>query len=202
MEFVNLHVISKNLQSRKNIDRFHDFLAEVDGCQFDLLLVAETWRDEHEETFLTADGNKCFWSGGAVGRRGVGIFVGQSFYSRMSNIVFHAYSDRLCSLDFSLERVPSQFFSCYMPTSWEPNHEAEQMYELLELLLSNCERLGDPCEGDDTDILGSSGFGSRNDRGWMMAHWVARNGLLVQSRLDPRFVLKTVGLVAEQWMIN
>ena len=27
-------------------------------------------------------------------------------------------------------------FSCYMPTSWEPNHEAEQMYELLELLLS------------------------------------------------------------------
>ena len=52
-------------------------------------------------------------------------------------------------------------FSCYMPTSWEPNHEAEQMYELLELLLSNCEclgasavvggdfnaMLGDPCEG-------------------------------------------------------
>ena len=48
-----------------------------------------------------------------------------------------------------------------MPTSWEPNHEAEQMYELLELLLSNCEcfgasavvggdfnaMLGDPCEG-------------------------------------------------------
>jgi len=179
-------------------------------------LVAETWRDEHEETFLTADGNRLFLSGGSVGRRGVGIVVGQSLYSRMSNIVFHAYSDRLCSLHFSLERVPSQFFSCYMPTSWEPNHEAEQMYELLELLLSKCERLGasavvggdfnatlgDPCEGDDTDILGSSGFGSRNDRGWMMAHWVARNGLLVQSRLDPRFVLKTVGLVAEQWMIN
>ena len=110
MEFVHLHVISKNLQDIKNIDRFHDFLAEVDGCQFDLLLVGETWRDEHEETFLTADGNRLFLSGGSFGRRGVGIVVGQSLYSRMSNIVFHAYSDRLCSLQFSLERVPFPFF--------------------------------------------------------------------------------------------
>ena len=30
MEFVHLHVISKNLQSIKSTDRFQDFLAEVD----------------------------------------------------------------------------------------------------------------------------------------------------------------------------
>ena len=29
--------------------------------------------------------------------------------------------------------------------------------------------LGDPCEGDDTDILGTCAFGQRNDRGWMLA---------------------------------
>ena len=45
--------------------------------------------------------------------------------------------------------------------------------------------LGEPCEGDDTDILGTCGFGQRNERGWMLAHWVARTGLVVQSRLDP-----------------
>ena len=113
MELVHLHVISKNLQSIKNIDRFHDFLAEVDGYQFDLLLVAETWRDEHEETFLSADGHRLFLSGDSVGRRGVGIVVGRSLYSRMSNIVFHAYSDRLCSLHFSLDVVLSKFFLLY-----------------------------------------------------------------------------------------
>ena len=90
-----------------------------------------------------------------------------------------------------------KFFSCYMPTSWEPYHEVEQMYDLMELLLSNCERasavvggdfnamLDDGREADDRDVLGTYGFGERNDRGWMMAHWVARTGLLVQSRLDP-----------------
>ena len=83
-----------------------------------------------------------FLSGGLIGRHGVGIVVGRSLYQRMSNVVFHAYSDRLCSLHFTLENVSFQVFSCYMPTSWEPYHEVEQMYDLMELLLSNCERVG------------------------------------------------------------
>ena len=171
----------------------------MDRYQFDLLLVSETWRGEHEEIFLTANGHRFFLSGGSIGRHGVGIVVGWSLYQRMSNVVFHAYSDRLCSLHFTLENVSFQVFSCYMPTSWEPYHEVEQMYDLMDLLLSNCERvgasaevggdfnamLGDCREADDRDVLGTRGFGERNDRGWMMAHWVARIGLLVQSRLDP-----------------
>ena len=122
MEFVQLHVVSKNLQSIKSSDRFHDFVAEVDRYQFDLLLVAETWRGEPEENFLTADGHRLFLSGGSVGRHGVGIVVKRSLYAQMSNVVFHAYSDRLCSLHFTLDRVPFQIFSCYMPTSWGPYH--------------------------------------------------------------------------------
>ena len=199
MEFVQLHVVSKNLQSIKSSDRFHDFVAEVDRYQFDLLLVAETWRCEQEENFLAADGHRFFLSGGSVGRHGVGIVVKRSLYAQMANVVFHAYSDRLCSLHVTLDRVPFQFFSCYTPTSWELYHAVEQLYDLLELLLSNCERvgasavvggdfnamLGEPCEGDDTDILGTCGFGQRNEGGWMLAHWVARTGLVVQRRLDP-----------------
>ena len=195
------------MQSIKSIDRFHDFLAEVDRYQFDVLLVAETWRGEREEHFFTANGHRLFLSGGSAGRHGVGIVIGRSFYRRMSNVVFHAYSDRLCSLHFTLDHVSFQIFSCYMPTSWEPYHAVEQMYDLMALQLSNCERLGasavvggdfnamlgDPWEGDDTDVLGTCGFGERNDRGWMMAHWVARTGLLVQSRLDPH------GSVEESW---
>ena len=153
----------------------------------------------HEEIFLTANGHRFFLSGGSIGRHGVGIVVGRSLYQRMSNVVFHAYSDRLCSLHFTLENVFFQVFSCYMPTSREPYHEVEQMYDLMELLLSNCERvgasavvggdfnamLGDCREAHDRDVLGTCGYGERNDRGWMMAHWVARTGVLVQSRLDP-----------------
>ena len=94
-----------------------------------------------------------------------------------------------------------------MPTSREPYHAVEQMYDLMALLLSNCERLGasavvggdfnamlgDPWEGDDKDVLETCGFGERNDRGWMLAHWVARTGLLVQSRSIPH------GNVEDSW---
>ena len=45
--------------------------------------------------------------------------------------------------------------------------------------------LGDPCEGDDTDILGTCRFGQQNER-WILAHCVARTALLVQSRLGPQ----------------
>ena len=70
----------------------------------------DNWRDEHEETFLTANGHRFFLSGGSIGRHGVGIVVGRSLYQRMSNVEFHAYSDRLCSLHFSLENVSFQAF--------------------------------------------------------------------------------------------
>ena len=46
--------------------------------------------------------------------------------------------------------------------------------------------LGHPCERDDTDILGTCRFGQRNERGWILAHCMARTRLLVQSRLGPQ----------------
>ena len=152
-------------------------------------------RGEDEENFLTANGHRFFLSGGSIGRPGVGIVVGRSLYQRMSNVVFHAYSDRLCSFHFTLENVSFQVFSCYMPTSWEPYHEVE------ELSLSNCERvgasavvggdfnamLGDCWEADDRDVLGTRGFGERNDRGWCKADWIHTS------------VLRTIGLAAAQW---
>ena len=44
----------------------------------------------------------------------------------------------------------------------------------------------DPRQRDDTDILGTCGFGLRNDRKWTMAHWLARTGLVVPNRLGPQ----------------
>ena len=44
IQFVRFHVISMNVESSKSVDKFHDFLAEADKYQIDMLLVAETWR--------------------------------------------------------------------------------------------------------------------------------------------------------------
>ena len=37
-EFIHLHVVTKNLQSIKSDDRFHDFIAEIDKWILTLLL--------------------------------------------------------------------------------------------------------------------------------------------------------------------
>ena len=59
-------MISTHVESIESVDKFHDFLAEVDKYQIDTLLVAETWRDEHEEIFLTVHGHRFSLSGGSL----------------------------------------------------------------------------------------------------------------------------------------
>ena len=75
-EFIELHVVTKNLQSIRNQTRFEDFMTELDGSDFDLLLLCETWGMEREEFFKTCGGNQLFLSGGST-HAGVGICVGR-----------------------------------------------------------------------------------------------------------------------------
>ena len=76
---------------------------------------------------------------------------------------------------FTFHDRPLQFqtFSCYMPTSWEPDDAAEHVYDLLGMLLVNCDQAGaipiiggdfnaviaNPLPGDNDDLLGTCGFG-------------------------------------------
>ncbi len=60
LETVRLHVVTKNLQSIRDTDRFQDFFAELDDVSFDLLCVTETWREEVEDTFKQLMDTQCF----------------------------------------------------------------------------------------------------------------------------------------------
>ena len=86
--------------------------------------------------------------------------------------------------------------TCLHPgNSWEPYHEVEQMYDLMECFtfkLRTCWCLSSGRRWLQCNVRWLPGSSWQrcpwnvwNDRGWMMAHWVARTGLLVQSRLDP-----------------
>ena len=63
-EFIELHVIAKNVQSIRDPSRFDDFLAEIDTCDFDILCISETWRGDDSESWTTTLGHKLFFSGG------------------------------------------------------------------------------------------------------------------------------------------
>ena len=138
-----------------------------------------------------------FLSGGSC-RNAVGICVSRRLLDQISGLTFLTISDRICCLHFTIGHYNFQTFSCYMPTSWEPADAAEHVYDLLGMLLVNCDQvgailiiggdfnavIGNPLPGDDDDLLGTCGFGPRNDRGWMLVRWVLEHGLLIQSRLD------------------
>ena len=213
-EFIQLHVVAKKLQSIQAKERFEDFMVELDTFEFDLLLLSETWRGDREEHFTTIGGHKVVLSGGSPGRRGVGICISKKLLNKIDGVLFFCYSDRMCALHFRLGTIPFQVFSCYMPTTWEPDLVVEQFFELLGLLLTCCADsgnvsilggdfnavLGSPMAGDDVEFLGTWGIGDRNDRGKMFARWILQNGLLVQSRMRVWIIPGIGGHAAGPWM--
>ena len=110
----------------------------------------------------------------------------------MVDVTFHAYSERLCALHLSFGHKKFQIFACYFPTSWAPDADVEGVYELLDLLLTNCRQSGAiPIIGGDFNASigeAQAGIGRRNARGQLLMQWVLENGLLVQNRLDHKLV--------------
>ena len=129
----------KNIQAQT---RFEDFMVEVDDADFDVLLLSETWRSECEEFYKTTGVQISFLSGSTFGHDGVGHCISKALSRGMLDVTFHAYSERLCALHLSFGHQKFQIFACYFPTSWAPDADVEGVYELLNLLLTNCRQSG------------------------------------------------------------
>ena len=140
-EFILLHVFTKNLQSIRDECRFQDFFAELDICDFDICLFCETWRVERQDCIVTRSGCRIFLAGGDE-RKGVGIAVSNRLMQQISEVTFHAYSSRICLLQFAVGNSKFSFISCYFPTSWDDDGEIEVMYELLQLIVASARNAG------------------------------------------------------------
>ena len=132
-----VHVVVRNLQSIRSESRWEDFVAELNTCHFDLLLICETWRGEKDESFITEKGHHIYLGGGA-NHQGVGICMSAKFASQVSRTSFHAYSNRICSLHFSMASRRFRVFSVYFPTAWDADGAVEQMYDVLNLVFDAC----------------------------------------------------------------
>ena len=205
-EFVELHVISKNVQSIRTDRRLEDLLSEVALCQFDLLCLSECWRADADECIETVNGDLVYLSGGSM-YRGVGVIISSAqFRKKIEHVSFHVYSPRVCLLKFCLGELKCECFSLYFPTAWDTDVEVEGMYETLQSLLDNCRAsgaipiiggdfnasIGPLLDGEDDDLLGSWGVGQRTGRGRWLVQWILSNGLRVASRHN-------IGDTTESW---
>ena len=194
-EVITLHVVTKNLQSIRNNDRFIDFLAELDRFDFDLVCLSETWRSEREEIFETPGRHRLFLSGGS-GHCGVGICVSHRLLTKCDDLVFHALNERLCFLSFRVGQICFVLFACYFPTSWAIDDEVHHVYEILRLFLGNAVRdgqiplvggnfnacIGEAEECDHVEFIGPCGMGERNKRGNALIEFVLEEGLCIFNR--------------------
>ena len=78
-----MHVVVKNLQSIRGESCWEDFIAELNTCNFDVLLICETWRGERDASFIMEKGHHVYLSGGAshqgVGNLHIGYFCFTNF---------------------------------------------------------------------------------------------------------------------------
>ena len=193
---ITLHVITKNLQSIRSDVKMHDIIAELDSLEFDVLFITETWRTQLTECMETSGGHKLFLSGGD-GHCGVEICVSKSCFKNMSDIVFNAYSPRICSLTFRLFGKHFFMCSCYFLTTWDTDDAVDGVYSLLNTLLETGSMgnkipllggdfnasIGTKQACDDVVSLSQCGMGQRNERGSTLAHWVLEHGLHILNRI-------------------
>ena len=85
-------------------ERWHELILELDlFCNWDVVLVNETWREIGEDMYTLQSGYEWFGSGGTKGKHGVGFVL----HRRLQRSIrwFVALSERLFFLGLGIGRV-------------------------------------------------------------------------------------------------
>ena len=202
--------MAKNLQSIRSDNKFQDFIAELENCDFDILLVSETWRDKREEVIVTEAGHKVFLSGGSC-RNGVGTCVSSCWIKFLDLPSSQFLTGYVVDISRSVTTISKHW---YMPTSWEPDDAAEHVYDLLGMLLVNCDQagaipiigghfnavIGNPLPGDNDDLLGTCGFGPEMIEAGCLYGGCWNMVCLSKVVWIEIFDMTTVGLATVPWM--
>ena len=76
LEKTDFIIIQYNVHSLMRCDEnLERILAELGDQKWDVLVISETWREEHKEIWQTEHGHTWFGSGGSKGQRRVGVLL-------------------------------------------------------------------------------------------------------------------------------
>ena len=129
----------------------------------------------------------------------LGIEISARLWWLIEDVSLHAYSSRVCLLNFSICALQFSMLAAYFPISWDEDAEIETMYEILQLILIHIRRsgariviggdfnayVGNLRWSDEQDVVGQWGSGLRNARGATWITWILMKGLQIPSRQSP-----------------
>ena len=192
---VVLTILGKNVQSLQTEAREDELFSELRQVEWDVVLLSETWREKARERWKAGDGHMFCGTGGAKGAKGTGILLHRRWVKGFR--AFYAISDRVCSIDVDIKGQKIRFVAVYMPHGGQDDADVEGVYgELSNLICSTGRRgrtcilvgdwnavVGDGRAGDDEQIVGPHGVGSRNERGEGLIHWASTHQISIMNTL-------------------
>ena len=193
-----LHIFGKNVQSLQTEARTDELIEELQVLEWDVVFLNETWREEAQERWRTTEGHMFFGSGGKKGEKGTGLVLHRRWTHGFRK--FRAISERICCVDVNIAGQRFRFISVYMPHAGCDDTEVDSVYTHLSELVSQGERnhrkcvvngdfnavVGPKQTGDDDDVIGEYGVGSRNLRGEWLLHWATCHQLAIVNTMFPK----------------
>eukprot|EP00973_Karenia_brevis_P083950 11648205-Karenia_brevis.AAC.1 len=114
-------------------DRMEELERELEGNDWDAVLLNETWREQKEEFDELESGNLWMGSGGSRGKHGVGILL----HKRWANFKpsWTAINQRLGYMDLNIGKWRATFVVAYMPHTGYQDWHIQHMYDSLTEIL-------------------------------------------------------------------
>ena len=150
-------------------------------------------------------------AGGKKGEKGIGILLHNKLVKFFKT--FHAVSNRLGAVDVDIGSCWLRFIAVYMPHGGCDDEQVEGIHAQLTDLVSRASLGNRRCivagdwnaivrsrqVGNDENILGQYGVGSRNVRGEWLIHWASTHGLaivntMIEKSFDKQWTYESGGI--------
>ena len=188
-----MHIFGKNVQSLQTESRTEELFEELQLLSWDIVLLSETWREASHERWRTEEGHLFLGSGGKKGEKGVGVIVNRKWTQGLQK--FRSVNERICYIDINIMSRRFKFIAVYMPHGGCDDDDVDGTYVLLDDVVTQSRREQRTCilvgdfnavvgrckPGDDGDIIGDYGLGSRNERGEWLLQWATSHRLAIAS---------------------
>ena len=185
----SLTIFTYNTCSLVADGRFERLLEELEGQQWDVVVVQESRREAKREVIHFENGHVWYGSGGCKGSCGVGFLV----HKHLCKHKFCADNERLAVLDIACRPMSIRILSVYMPDTSHSDLEVEVLFCKMEGYLRQGRLRGHACvvagdmnaqvgkqtEMDNANILGPHGAYARTRRGQGLLHWCELQGLSI-----------------------
>jgi hypothetical protein len=125
-DFIIYH---KNARGLSKDDRVDELMEELEGVEWDVIMVNETMRSQKREFWMTHGGHTILASGFDLPTRGVAILVHKKWSKYIKQ--FTPINERCAFVDIRNKKVKIRFVSAYFPHSGYSDAEVQELYDIL-----------------------------------------------------------------------